>query len=978
MKPPSSNGVVGHPTDGERRSINSELWHACAGPLVSLPPVGSLVVYFPQGHSEQVAASMAKESDGHIPNYPNLPSKLICQLHNVTLHADVETDEVYAQMTLQPVNTYDKDALLASDLGLKQSKQPTEFFCKTLTASDTSTHGGFSVPRRAAEKIFPPLDYALQPPAQELVARDLHDHVWTFRHIYRGQPKRHLLTTGWSVFVSAKRLFAGDSVLFIRDEKSQLLLGIRRANRQQAAIASSVLSSDSMHIGVLAAAAHAASNHSPFTVFYNPRASPSEFVIPLAKYNKAIYGTQVSLGMRFRMMFETEESSVRRYMGTITGISDLDPVRWPNSQWRNIQVGWDESSAGEKQNRVSIWEIEPVATPFFICPPPFFRPKRPRQPGMLDDESELESAIKRTLPWYGEDITTQNATMPGVGLLQWMNMQQRPDIINPAMQSDYYRPIAAATLQKHGSNEMAKPLSSPQQALQTHQLQFNIPQSQQSAQDQLHQSQIVWPQQQQHITSQQQHQQNLHAQQQLPSQQVDQHHLHRQQQMPSQQVEQHQVLTQKVNQQPQSLQQLQLQPTQQLEQRLQQFQPQAQPAQQQHQRPQQPSQQLLQQQVQQLQQQPSQQLHQQLQQQPSQQLHQQQVQQMQQQQVQQLQVRHSQQQSQQSQRVQQQPQQVQQQQSTQSSQQFHLQQTQLPSPLQQHVNNQFPQHIPSHQQQHLNQSIQLPEIRGQMLQPPLNMAQPTKAHSGFTEADAPSCSTSTSANSHPLQNVLTRAKQSAAISEEKSHCANILRPSTGGTQSTMPPSNLVGESQVTSWFSSVKDPNQSAFQNFLNAQLGQIETSSSSAVSFPLTQADVALPQSLSSLPLQSSPFFFRDASHNSDIQTDPQRNVAPTFNTDKDIQPQLSAALSSQSFGVPDLPFDSGVSSDMGISDSSILQRGSWQQTPAPVRTYTKVYKLGSIGRSLDVTRCKNYEELRRELACMFKLGGQLEDPHS
>jgi auxin response factor len=60
-------------------------------------------------------------------------------------------------------------------------------------------------------------------------------------------------------------------------------------------------------------------------------------VIPLAKYNKAMY-TQVSLGMRFRMMFETEESGVRRYMGTITGISDLDPLRWKNSQWRNLQV----------------------------------------------------------------------------------------------------------------------------------------------------------------------------------------------------------------------------------------------------------------------------------------------------------------------------------------------------------------------------------------------------------------------------------------------------------------------------------------------------------------------------------------------------------------------------------------------------------------------------------------------------------------
>jgi len=44
-----------------------------------------------------------------------------------------------------------------SEFGLNKSKHPTEFFCKTLTASDTSTHGGFSVPRRAAEKLFPPL-----------------------------------------------------------------------------------------------------------------------------------------------------------------------------------------------------------------------------------------------------------------------------------------------------------------------------------------------------------------------------------------------------------------------------------------------------------------------------------------------------------------------------------------------------------------------------------------------------------------------------------------------------------------------------------------------------------------------------------------------------------------------------------------------------------------------------------------------------
>ncbi|KAJ8442192.1 hypothetical protein Cgig2_005132 [Carnegiea gigantea] len=366
---------------GEKKCLNSELWHACAGPLVCLPNPGSRVVYFPQGHSEQVAATTSRDVDGQIPSYPNLPPQLICQLHNVTMHADVETDEVYAQMTLQPLTPQEqKDIYLPADFGIP-SRQPTNYFCKTLTASDTSTHGGFSVPRRAAEKVFPPLDYSQQPPAQELVARDLHDVEWKFRHIFRGQPKRHLLTTGWSVFVSAKRLIAGDSVLFIWNEKNQLLLGIRRATRPQTVMPSSVLSSDSMHIGLLAAAAHAAATNSCFTIFYNPRACPSEFVIPLSKYVKAVYHTRVSVGMRFRMLFETEESSVRRYMGTITGISDLDPVRWPNSHWRSVKVGWDESTAGERQPRVSLWEVEPL-TSFPMYPSLFpLRLKRPWHAG---------------------------------------------------------------------------------------------------------------------------------------------------------------------------------------------------------------------------------------------------------------------------------------------------------------------------------------------------------------------------------------------------------------------------------------------------------------------------------------------------------------------------------------------------------------------------------------------------------------------
>ncbi|KAG4995147.1 hypothetical protein JHK86_031974 [Glycine max] len=52
-----------------RKTLNSELWHACAGPLVSLPRLGAL--YF-------------------------------TSLRDI---AYKETDEIYAQMTLQPLNS---------------------------------------------------------------------------------------------------------------------------------------------------------------------------------------------------------------------------------------------------------------------------------------------------------------------------------------------------------------------------------------------------------------------------------------------------------------------------------------------------------------------------------------------------------------------------------------------------------------------------------------------------------------------------------------------------------------------------------------------------------------------------------------------------------------------------------------------------------------------------------------------------------
>ncbi|GLU10506.1 hypothetical protein SLE2022_273020 [Rubroshorea leprosula] len=1033
--PPNKAGAVAAVPDSaggsgtEKKGINPELWQACAGPLVNLPAAGTHVVYLPQGHSEQVAASMKKDMDMQIPNYPNLPSKLLCHLHNVTLHADAETDEVYAQMTLQPVPSFDKEALLRSDLSLKANKPQPEFFCKTLTASDTSTHGGFSVRRRAAEKIFPPLDFSMTPPAQELVARDLHDNVWNFRHIFRGQPKRHLLTTGWSLFVSGKRLLAGDSVLFIRDEKQQLLLGIRRANRQPANLSSSVLSSDSMHIGILAAAAHAAANNSPFTVFYNPRTSPSEFVIPLAKYYKAVCGNQISPGMRFRMMFETEESETRRYMGTITGISDLDPVSWKNSQWRNLQVGWDEATTGERRTRVSIWEIELVTTPFFICTPPFFRSKRPRLSGMPDDESyDLDNLFNGTMSWLGDDMGMKDSqTLPGFGLIQWRNMQQIPALANT-------HSLSGSVLQNLTGADLSHQLgfSTPQMHQPTN-MQFNQRRLSQQVQqlDQLLKSPSVVNNplgsstqlQQQLGDITQQSRQNLISQT-LSSSQPQAQVLQPQpqtlvqsnniSQMQQQSIQTHQ-LPSNLPQNPQQQQQITV------------------PIPNQHQNPMQSQFSDLSQHLQMSDNQIQLQILQKLQQQKQSLLVQQsalqhpvQLSQLQNQQKQHLDVSQS-----LSRSVN----------PTQMSEMSQVMPGSLPQSyvMAQKItksNNQANARF-SYGQQNLKLQQQpgmLAEIPGHLGPSPSPTANQlcTAGCSVLTGAavagqsvitdDNPSCSTSFSTNTcsnilHPMIN--SRVQKSTGLGEDMAQSAvNFLNPNTYENISLNV--NIIKDLQQKSDIKSSLNISNSQNQGFIAGQTyfngatqtDYLDTSSSTSVCLP--QNDLQLHQNQNSLTYNAPTAFLRDMSQDGEVRADTRSNFTYGMNMDdqmmmsvnsdtlspkgvvglgkdfsnnisaggmlsnyknsKDAQQELSSSMVSQSFAVPDMAYNT---IDSAINDSSVVNRGPWACAPQfqRKRTYTKVYKRGAVGRSIDISGYSGYDELKQDLAHRFGIEGQLED---
>ncbi|KAK3018806.1 hypothetical protein RJ639_005044 [Escallonia herrerae] len=400
--------------EGEK-GLDSQLWHACAGGMVQMPQVNAKVFYFPQGHAEHALANV----DFGV--LPRIPALILCRVASVKFLADSETDEVYARIRLIPIGNnelnYDDEVGLGNN-GSESPEKPTSF-AKTLTQSDANNGGGFSVPRYCAETIFPRLDYSADPPVQTVIAKDVHGEIWKFRHIYRGTPRRHLLTTGWSTFVNQKKLVAGDSIVFMRAENGDLCVGIRRAKRGgigspeapcgwSSPSANCVSSYGGFSVflreeenklmrngsngnmtsagcvkvrgkvrseAVIEAASHAAKGQT-FEVVYYPRASTPEFCVKASSLTAAMR-IQWCSGMRFKMAFETEDSSrISWFMGTVASVQVSDPLLWPNSPWRLLQVTWDEPDLLQNVKCVSPWLVELVSNMPVIHLSPFSPPRK--------------------------------------------------------------------------------------------------------------------------------------------------------------------------------------------------------------------------------------------------------------------------------------------------------------------------------------------------------------------------------------------------------------------------------------------------------------------------------------------------------------------------------------------------------------------------------------------------------------------------
>ncbi|KAE9605883.1 putative transcription factor ARF family [Lupinus albus] len=353
--------------------VDPKIWRTCAGAAVKIPNLHSRVYYFPQGHLEHVSPSPS-------PHYSSLPSFPVvhCLLSNVQFLADPLSDQVFAKLLLQPIpNRFVTDSRneVAGEGG---DGDNFVSYAKILTPSDANNGGGFSVPRFCADSVLPPLDFEADPPVQILNVTDVHGKVWQFRHIYRGTPRRHLLTSGWSKFVTQKNLVAGDSVVFMKNSKGEVFVGIRRAlwfsgttmNRAEYEEDGEGYSggcwrrgTGRLSVKVVLQAAEAASQGMPFEIVYYPRAGWSDFVVNAEVVEEAM-GRAWGLGMRVKMAMETEDSSrMTWFQGTVTSASVPDSEPWRGSPWRMLQVAWDEPEVLQNAKRVSPWQVELVSPP---------------------------------------------------------------------------------------------------------------------------------------------------------------------------------------------------------------------------------------------------------------------------------------------------------------------------------------------------------------------------------------------------------------------------------------------------------------------------------------------------------------------------------------------------------------------------------------------------------------------------------------
>ncbi|NP_001168636.1 Auxin response factor 13 [Zea mays] len=344
------------PADGVGdNTVDRDVWLACAAPFSRIPTVGDEVYYFPDGHIEQ---------HQHLSAAP-LPAqdRFHCTVTDVSLGVDDKTDEVFAKISLRP-RPGRAAAPPPGPGGSSNSPAPApgppqklRYFTKDL--SQTDVYAKFRIPLEN-EHVLPipkvETDGADQQRVQrqDVVMRDTRGKSWRFSETYRVNPsKEHSLGTGWLDFAKAKRLAAGDKIVFMRRPNGDLIVGVRRLHvPRYRPFDFQGPAQDVMEAVRLAAAGR------PFTVTYFPRQAAVEFIVPRSEVDDAL-ATSWEPGAVVRM--EVMEDENRQHTVWVHG--RVNAIR--QNIWRMLEIIWGVDPPLATTRSVNAWQVAslpPLAT----------------------------------------------------------------------------------------------------------------------------------------------------------------------------------------------------------------------------------------------------------------------------------------------------------------------------------------------------------------------------------------------------------------------------------------------------------------------------------------------------------------------------------------------------------------------------------------------------------------------------------------
>ncbi|XP_059669469.1 auxin response factor 18-like [Cornus florida] len=190
-----------------------KLWFASAGSMAQVPWPGAMVYYFPKGHAEHVGVEF------HLAD--SRAQMISCQVSVLTLFANPDTNEPVAKIGLVPMDP-------SLDQGYAKIHRddivdyPLSY--KTLTSSDAN--GPLAVLKHCVNTIFPPMDSESE--EQTILVNDISGTSWEFRHTFKRAQSQDHLRGDWRRFANNNQLKRGDSIVFMKAEADEVLVGIAK------------------------------------------------------------------------------------------------------------------------------------------------------------------------------------------------------------------------------------------------------------------------------------------------------------------------------------------------------------------------------------------------------------------------------------------------------------------------------------------------------------------------------------------------------------------------------------------------------------------------------------------------------------------------------------------------------------------------------------------------------------------------------